>query len=139
MRSGQLAHLTGVSTDTLRHYERLGLLPLPQRTDGNYRQYPPRLSAARGTDSTGFDNRFFSLRVEEHSGRARQGRCSLPPRARIVEFEDRSGRPTNRESHLVARGIGSLVKRLGQAIAPDEVRPARTTARNCPARAGSYD
>jgi DNA-binding transcriptional MerR regulator len=41
MRSGQLAYLTGVSTDTLRHYERLGLLPLPQRTNGNYRQYPP--------------------------------------------------------------------------------------------------
>ena len=41
MRSGQLAHLTGVSTDTLRHYERLGLLPLPQRTAGNYRKYPP--------------------------------------------------------------------------------------------------
>ncbi len=41
MRSGQLAHLTGVSTDTLRYYERLGLLPLPQRTDGNYREYPP--------------------------------------------------------------------------------------------------
>jgi len=41
MRSGQLAHLTGVSTDTLRHYERLGLLPLPQRTAGNYREYPP--------------------------------------------------------------------------------------------------
>ena len=30
MRSGQLVHLTGVSTDTLRRYERLGLLPLPQ-------------------------------------------------------------------------------------------------------------
>jgi len=29
MHSGQLAHLTGVSTDTLRQYERLGLLPLP--------------------------------------------------------------------------------------------------------------
>jgi DNA-binding transcriptional MerR regulator len=41
MRSGQLAHLTGVSTDTLRHYERLGLLPLPQRTAGNSREYPP--------------------------------------------------------------------------------------------------
>jgi DNA-binding transcriptional MerR regulator len=40
MRSGQLAHLTGISTDTLRHYERLGLLPLPQRTAGNYREYP---------------------------------------------------------------------------------------------------
>ena len=41
MRSGQLAHLTGLSTDTLRHYERLGLLPLPQRTAGNYRSYSP--------------------------------------------------------------------------------------------------
>jgi DNA-binding transcriptional MerR regulator len=41
MRSGQLANLTGLSTDTLRHYERLGLLPLPQRTAGNYREYPP--------------------------------------------------------------------------------------------------
>jgi DNA-binding transcriptional MerR regulator len=41
MRSGQLAHLAGVSTDTLRHYERLGLLPMPQRTPGNYREYPP--------------------------------------------------------------------------------------------------
>ena len=38
MRSGQLAHLTAVSADTLRHYERLGLLPLPQRTAGNYRE-----------------------------------------------------------------------------------------------------
>jgi DNA-binding transcriptional MerR regulator len=41
MRSGQLARQTGVSTDTLRHYERLGLLPRPQRTAGNYREYPP--------------------------------------------------------------------------------------------------
>ena len=41
MRSGQLARLTGVSTDTLRHYERLGLLALPQRTAGNYRDYSP--------------------------------------------------------------------------------------------------
>ena len=41
MRSGQLARLTGLSTDTLRHYERLGLLPLPRRTSGNYREYLP--------------------------------------------------------------------------------------------------
>src|SRR5580693_5070824 len=41
MRSGQLAHLTCLSTDTLRYYERLGLLPLPRRTAGNYREYSP--------------------------------------------------------------------------------------------------
>jgi len=39
MRSGELARLTRVSTDTLRYYERLGLLPKPGRTAGNYRNY----------------------------------------------------------------------------------------------------
>jgi len=40
MRSGELARLSGVSSDTLRHYERLGLLPKPPRTSGGYREYP---------------------------------------------------------------------------------------------------
>ena len=35
-----LAKLTGVSTDTLRHYERLGLLPGIVRTSAGYRRYP---------------------------------------------------------------------------------------------------
>lgn len=39
MRSGELARLTGISTDTLRHYERLGLLPKPPRTSAGYRDY----------------------------------------------------------------------------------------------------
>jgi DNA-binding transcriptional MerR regulator len=39
VRSGELARLAGVSTDTLRHYERLGLLPKPPRTEGGYRNY----------------------------------------------------------------------------------------------------
>src|SRR5437763_12781612 len=42
LRSGELAREAGVSTDTLRHYERLGLLPKPRRTASGYRQYPPK-------------------------------------------------------------------------------------------------
>ena len=38
--SGELARLTGVSTDTLRHYERRGLVPRPSRSNSGYRQYP---------------------------------------------------------------------------------------------------
>ncbi len=38
--AGELARLSGVSTDTLRHYERKGLLPPPPRTAGGYRRYP---------------------------------------------------------------------------------------------------
>jgi DNA-binding transcriptional MerR regulator len=41
MRSGELARLVGVSTDTLRHYERLKLLAVPARTSGGYRNYSP--------------------------------------------------------------------------------------------------
>ena len=41
LRSGELARLTGVSADTLRHYEKLGILPTSQRTNGGYRMFPP--------------------------------------------------------------------------------------------------
>ena len=36
-----VARATGVSTDTLRHYERLGLLTGTLRSDSGYRRYPP--------------------------------------------------------------------------------------------------
>jgi Cd(II)/Pb(II)-responsive transcriptional regulator len=39
MRIGQLAVATDVTVETIRFYERIGLLPAPQRTAGNYRVY----------------------------------------------------------------------------------------------------
>ena len=39
-RSGELAELAGVSSDTLRHYERKGVLARPLRKANNYRLYP---------------------------------------------------------------------------------------------------
>ena len=38
--SGELAKLAGVSADTLRHYERVGVLPRARRSGNNYRVYP---------------------------------------------------------------------------------------------------
>lgn len=40
-RSGQLAAKAGVSADTLRHYERRGLLAAARRLPNGYRLYPP--------------------------------------------------------------------------------------------------
>jgi DNA-binding transcriptional MerR regulator len=37
----EVARQCGVSADTLRHYERRGLLPRPARTRSGYRRYPP--------------------------------------------------------------------------------------------------
>jgi len=41
MRSGELAAAAGVSQDTLRHYEKAGLLSAPKRLPNGYRAYPP--------------------------------------------------------------------------------------------------
>jgi DNA-binding transcriptional MerR regulator len=34
-----MARLAGVSPDTIRHYEKIGVLPHPQRTNAGYRQF----------------------------------------------------------------------------------------------------
>jgi DNA-binding transcriptional MerR regulator len=39
MRIGELAHRVGVSTDTVRFYERAGWLPRASRRDNAYREY----------------------------------------------------------------------------------------------------
>ena len=40
LHSGELARATGVSPDTIRHYERIGVLPRAARTASGYREYP---------------------------------------------------------------------------------------------------
>ncbi|MET9026310.1 MerR family transcriptional regulator [Nocardia sp. NPDC004168] len=42
LRTGELAAATGVNTQTLRYYERRGLLAEPQRSLGGHRLYPER-------------------------------------------------------------------------------------------------
>lgn len=58
LRSGELARLAGVSGDTLRHYERRGLLPRPPRSSGGYRLYSNeaarRVRLIRGALAIGF-------------------------------------------------------------------------------------
>lgn len=41
LRSGQLAQAAGVNPQTVRYYERRGLLPPPDRTLGGHRTYQP--------------------------------------------------------------------------------------------------
>jgi Cu(I)-responsive transcriptional regulator len=39
MNIGELARKAGTKAETIRYYERIGLLPPPPRTAGNYREY----------------------------------------------------------------------------------------------------
>lgn len=76
LRSGKLAQLAGVSADTLRHYERLGLLPRPRRSANGYREYPlaalERVRLVRRALAVGF---------------------TLKELARILKARDRGGAP----------------------------------------------
>jgi MerR family copper efflux transcriptional regulator len=42
MNIGQAAKISGVSAKMIRHYEEVGLVPAPERTDSGYRQYSGR-------------------------------------------------------------------------------------------------
>jgi DNA-binding transcriptional MerR regulator len=58
MRIGQLAETTGISRDTIRYYEKIGLLPAPRRRDSGYREYPDeagnRIRVIRNAVQLGF-------------------------------------------------------------------------------------
>jgi Cu(I)-responsive transcriptional regulator len=58
MNIGELARAADTKVESIRYYERIGLLPAPPRTEGNYRDYSPahanRLSFTRRARDLGF-------------------------------------------------------------------------------------
>lgn len=58
MKIGELAAEAGVTVDTIRFYERRGVLPAPQRRPSGYREYPAstveRIRTARALQQLGF-------------------------------------------------------------------------------------
>ena len=71
LRTGTVAKRGGVNTETIRYYERRGLLPKPARTPGGYRAFHPdavrRLRFIRQAQALGFSleeiKELLSLRV----------------------------------------------------------------------------
>jgi DNA-binding transcriptional MerR regulator len=73
---GELARATDTKVETIRYYERIGLLLAPVRTEGNYRSYAPehlhRLSFIRRSRVLGFtlDQIRALLGLADHRDRA---------------------------------------------------------------------
>jgi DNA-binding transcriptional MerR regulator len=99
LQSGELAKLTGVSTDTLRHYERLGLLARPRRTEAGYRLYPTsavqRVQLVRRALSVGF---------------------SLAELIRILRVRDSGGVPCKHVRALAASKLEQINQRLDELL-----------------------
>ena len=106
LRSGELARLAGVSTDTLRHYERKGLLARPRRSANGYREYPAsdldRVRLVRGGLGIGF---------------------TLDELARIFSVRDRGGAPCHQVRALAGTKLTEVETQLGELEAlRDELR-----------------
>ena len=102
----EVAQATGVSTDTLRHYERKGLLPGVHRTTAGYRRY----------SSTTVDR---VLLIQ----RALVVGFSLSDLGRVLKQRDRGGAPCHSVRELVAQRLARLEGRLEELLAlRDELR-----------------
>ncbi|HJQ32541.1 MAG TPA: heavy metal-responsive transcriptional regulator [Pyrinomonadaceae bacterium] len=95
MRAGELARAAGVSTDTLRHYERKGVLRAPRRSPNGYREYPPealaRVRLVRRALAFGF---------------------TLEELARVLGERGRGGTPCKEVRALAARKLADVEARL---------------------------
>ena len=98
-RVGQLAKAAGVSTDTLRHYERKGLLR-PQRSSNGYRAYPEheleRVRMIRQALLVGF---------------------TLDELSRVFKVFDRGGAPCQEVRGLAVTKLAELERHLQDVIA----------------------
>jgi DNA-binding transcriptional MerR regulator len=90
-----LARLTGVSPDTLRHYERKGVLAEPPRTDNGYRRYP-----ASAVSSVQLVTRALAMGF------------TLNELARVMRERDTGGTPCRKVRTLVADRLAGLEERL---------------------------
>jgi MerR family transcriptional regulator, copper efflux regulator len=100
LRSGALARLAGVSTDTLRHYERKGVLPVPHRAPNGYRCYPAaalgRVQLVRRALALGF---------------------TLDELATIFKAHDRGSAPCRAVRQLAAEKLAQVETRLQELLA----------------------
>src|SRR5437763_5606183 len=95
MRAGELARAAGVSTDTLRHYERKGVLPKPRRSPNGYREYASESLA-----------RVLLVR------RALAFGFTLDELARVLRARERGGAPCREVRALAAEKVTALDARL---------------------------
>ena len=85
LRIGTVASRAGVSTATIRYYERAGLMPKPARSDAGYRLYSDRavdeLMFIRRAQGIGFS-------LGEIRGLLRLSRSGVAPCARVISLAD---------------------------------------------------
>ena len=91
-RTAEVAERAGVNVETLRFYERKGILPEPPRRASGYRDYPPetveRVRFIKRAQELGFSLREVRELLElRQTGRGKAGRVRKVAEAKLEEIE----------------------------------------------------
>jgi DNA-binding transcriptional MerR regulator len=94
-RSGEIARLCGVSPDTIRHYERLGLVAQARRSENGYREYAPETLT-----------RVRTIQSALHIG------FTLKELSRVFRVRDKGGVPCHEVRDLARRKLAETATRI---------------------------
>ena len=99
MKIGELARRLDLNTQTIRYYERIGLLPEPERTESGYRVYG------------GEDER--RLRFIKN---ARSAGLTLGEVKEVLAFHERGEPPCAYVTEAIARRAEEIERQIGELI-----------------------
>ena len=97
LRAGQVASRAGVHRETLRYYERRGLIPAPPRRSSGYRAYPSdtveRVRLIKWAQGLGFTLRQIAelARIPREHLRGRAAQVRVRAGAKIQEIDAKIG------------------------------------------------
>ncbi|BDI60138.1 MerR family transcriptional regulator [Qipengyuania nanhaisediminis] len=95
MRIGELAKATGTKAETIRYYEREGILPAADRTDSNYRDYS--------------DEHLATLIFVR---RARALGFTMAQVRELLALSDHEDKPCRDVDQLVQRQLGEVTRKI---------------------------
>lgn len=97
MRIGEAAEEVGINPKTIRYYEDIGLLPVPERTPSGYREY--------GTADV---DRLVFVKTAQRLG------FTLAEVAEILAFRERGQRPCTYVLSVLERQVSDLDRRISE-------------------------
>ncbi|MBL8520073.1 MAG: MerR family transcriptional regulator, partial [Betaproteobacteria bacterium] len=109
MTIGQAARQAGIGIDTVRYYEREGLLPTPRRTASGYRQFcaeeVDRLRFIRRAKALGFSLEEVRELLDLNAGTGRRSAVKRIVELRLADLEARIA-----DLHAVRDALSHLVR-----------------------------
>ena len=116
---GQLGRATGTAVETVRYYEKIGLLALPARTSGNYRSYGSaevaRLSFIRRARALGFGLQQIRILLDLSDDRGRPcDEVDALARGQLDEVEQKIA-----DLHSLRRELSGLIKQCQRGTIAD--------------------